>query len=369
MKAVGIILAGGKKSSMGDLASHRNVAAMPVGGAYRAVDFTLSNFSHSGIKKVALITQFNTRSLFDHISSSKWWNFGRKTSGLYIFTPHMLNSDSLSFRGTADSIFQNIAFLKKSNEPYVVITSAEQVVSIDYTDVIKYHEEKGSDITMVCKDLGEADVRDYGVVSLDHNSRMLEFEEKPLFPQQSTISLGTYVIGRQLLIDLLEEVHCEGRFDFVLDILVRYRKKLVVNAYMFEGYWRTIKDVPEFYKLNMDFLNADVRNEIFEANGPVYTKPKDDPPVKYSSTCHVTNSILNGGDIINGTVENSVIFRDVFVGEGAIVKNSVIMEGCTIGNGAVVENMILDKVVSVGEGQQLIGDPENIGVIAKRSIV
>lgn len=369
MKAVGIVLAGGKRSTLGVLTEQRNLAAMPVGGSYRAIDFALSNLSNSGIKKVAVISQHNTRSLMDHISSSKWWDFGRKKTGLFIFTPHMISSETFNYKGTADSIYQNIEFLKKSNEPYVVIVSGEQIAHIDFNKVIKGHEEKEADITIVCKDMKTYDLQDYGVIGLNDENRMIDFEEKPLEPQHTTVSLGIYVIGRELLIHLLEELKSEGRYSFVNDIIIRYRRKLKICGHLFEGYWKTIKDVEEFYKINMDFLKSDVRNLFFKTYPYISTKAKDEPPAKFNENANVSNSIISGGDIINGTVENSVLFRKVFIAEDAVVRNSIIMEGATIGRGAIIENAILDKQVYVSEGQHIIGTSDKIIVLPKKSIV
>lgn len=369
MRAVGIILAGTKKGGLGILASHRNNAAMPVGGAYKVIDFNLTNMSESGIKSVAVISQYNTRSLSDHISSSKWWNFGRKNSGIFLLTPDMLNSDSFSFKGTADAIYQNIHFLTKSTDPYVVITPADQIIRVNYQDVIKYHMEKKADITLLYKDTNDVDLTNYGVMELDEDSRLMNFEEKPLEPQTSNVSLGIYVFERKLLIELLEEIAKEGRNSIVDDIIIRYRKRLKIYGYRFDGYWKAIKDIKNLYQANMDFLNPKIKYEIFEEKSYVYTKAKDDPPVKYSRECSVKNSILNGGDIINGNVENSVLSRKVFVGEGAVIKNSVIMEGCTIGRDAVVENAILDKNVLISSGHKVIGSADDIKVIEKDYII
>ncbi|OON94310.1 MAG: glucose-1-phosphate adenylyltransferase subunit GlgD [Candidatus Epulonipiscioides saccharophilum] len=369
MRAIGIILAGSKKDGLGVLASHRNNAAMPIGGAYKVIDFTLTNMSESGIKSVAVISQYNTRSLSDHISSSKWWNFGRKNSGIFLFTPDMLNADSFSFKGTADAIYQNLHFLKKSTEPYVVVTPADHVLRIDYRDVIQYHIDQQADISVVYQEYHNADLSNYGVMELDENRRLLNFEEKPLEPQSNNISLGIYVFERKLLIALLEEIANDGRYSIVDDIIIRYRKRLKIYGYKFNGYWKTLKNIKALYETNMDFLNPQIKYEIFEEKSYVYTKAKDDPPVKYSRECSVRNSILNGGDIINGNVENSVLSRKVFVGEGAYIRNSVIMEGCTIGRDAIVENAILDKNVLVSSGQRVIGALDDIKVIGKDHIV
>lgn len=369
MRAIGIILAGGKRNSLGVLTKQRNVAAMPVGGSYRSIDFALSNLSNSGIKKVAVISQYSARSLSDHIGSSKWWDFGRKKSGLFLFTPNMLDQEIYGFKGTADAIFQNIDFLKKSNEPYVIITSGEQIYKMDYEKMIKYHEQTNSDITIAYKDMNTYDVEDYGVIGLDENKQMVDFEEKPLNPQFTTVSLGIYVIGRELLIKLLEQLEREGRYNFVSDIIIRYRKKLKIYGYHFEGYWKRIRDINEFYRINMDFLTPEVRRLFFNTYPYIYTKAKDEPPTKFNNQVKVTNSIVSGGDIINGTIENSVVFKKVFVGEGSYIKDSIIMEGATIGKGCIIENAILDKQVFVSDGQKVIGSKDQIILLEKRNIV
>ena len=369
MRAIGIILAGGKRNSLGVLTKQRNVAAMPIGGSYRSIDFALSNLSNSGIKKVAVISQYSARSLADHIGSSKWWDFGRKKSGLFLFTPNMLDQEIYGFKGTADSIFQNIDFLKKSNEPYVIITSGEQIYKMDYEKMIKYHEQNNADITIAYKDMNTYEVEDYGVIGLDENKQMIDFEEKPLNPQFTTVSLGIYVIGRELLIKLLEQLEREGRYNLVSDIIIRYRKKLKIYGYHFEGYWKRIRDINEFYRINMDFLTPEVRKLFFNTYPYIYTKAKDEPPAKFNNEAKIINSIVSGGDIINGGIENSVVFRKVFIGEGSYVKDSIIMEGVTIGKGCIIENAILDKQVFVSDGQKVIGNKDQIILLEKRNIV
>ena len=199
MRAVGIILAGGNNSRMKELSRKRAVGAMPIAGSYRAIDFALSNMSNSHIQKVAVLTQYNAWSLNEHLSSSKWWDFGRKQGGLFVFTPSITSDNGFWYRGTADAIAQNIAFLKKSHEPYVVIASADAVYKMDYNKVLEKHVETGADLTIVCKNAGDkADVSEYGVVSTDINGRVVDFEEKPLNKVGGLISTGIYVIRRRL---------------------------------------------------------------------------------------------------------------------------------------------------------------------------
>ncbi len=366
MKAIGIILAGGNNEKLGALTKKRAVAAIPVGSCYRSLDFSLSNLSNSGVGKVAVLTQYNSRSLHDHLSSSKWWDLGRKQGGLFIFSPYLSDDNSYWFRGTADSIYQNITFLKRSNEPYVIITSGDTVYRMDYNDVIQQHIESQADITIVYKEMTNANMSDYGVLSLNEDNLVLDFEEKPLDPQSNLISTGIYVIGRTLLIKLLETIIPEGRYDLVKDLIIRYRRKLKIMGYRFDGYWKAVNNIGSYFDVNMDFLNKEVR-DIFTKH--IETKPKDEPPAKYNMGADASDCLVGSGSIINGTVTHSVLFRKVYTGEHSVVRNSIIMERSFVGNNCVVEHAILDKEVILSDGKQIIGTPDQPIIIAKGTVV
>lgn len=255
MKAIGIILAGGNNKLMKELTDKRAIAAMPIAGSYRCIDFALSNMSNSRIQKVAVITQYNARSLNEHLSSSKWWDFGRKQGGLFVFTPTITAESSYWYRGTADSLYQNIDFLKSSHEPYVVIASGDGVYKLDYNRVLEYHIEKKADITMVVKKMDDrTEINRYGLVAMTEEGRITEIDEKPLETNLSTISTGIYVIRRRLLIELLEKAAEEDRHDFVRDILMRYKNIKKIYGYKLETYWSNISTVNSYFKTNMDFL-------------------------------------------------------------------------------------------------------------------
>ena len=372
MKALGIILAGGQSDErLKDHCNVRAVSAMPVGGSYRAIDFSLSNMANSNIKKVAVITQYNSRSLHDHLSSAKWWDLGRKQGGLFIFTPFLSKENSYWFRGTADSIYQNISFLTKSNEPYVVIASGDAIYKMDYNDIINYHIEKDADVTIMCKDMAntDKDVHDFGVMELDSDNRMIDFEEKPVEPQSTIASLGIYVMKRTLLIKLLETVVSEARYDLVKDIIIRYRKKLKIYGYMYDGYWNTLNNINAYINVNMDFLKKDIRNMFLTDGAHIETKPKDEPPAKYNSGADAKDALVGSGSIVNGHVYHSVLFRKVYTGENSSVKNSVIMEGSIIGNNCTIEHAIIDKQVVVSDNKEIIGTPEKPVIISKGTVI
>ena len=368
MKAIGIILAGGNNNGrLGVLTEHRASAALPIGSCYRTIDFTLSNMSNSGIGKVAVLTQYNSRSPRDHLTSSKWWDFGRKQGGLFVFTPYTSSTGNDWFRGTADSIYQNMTYLHRSNEEYVIIASGDSVYKMDYRDVLQYHIDKGADITVVYQNMEGKDLTHFGIMQMDENKRLLGFEEKPEQAQTTSASLGIYVISRKLLIDLLQEVVPQGGYGLVKDIIIPYSKKLNIFGYEFKGYWSSIgTGIHGYFETNMDFLKKEVRDVFVNQYPYIETKPKDEPPAKYNAGADVTDSIVGSGAIFNGTVEHCVVFRKVYIDEGAVVRNSILMEGVRIGKNCVVENAILDKEVSISEGQQVIGKSSEEPIILKK---
>ncbi|QWT53968.1 glucose-1-phosphate adenylyltransferase subunit GlgD [Eubacterium sp. MSJ-33] len=369
MRAIGIILAGGNSSRMGELSAKRAVAAMPIVGSYRAIDFTLSNMTNSHIQKVAVYTQYNSRSLNEHLNSSKWWDFGRKQGGLYLFTPTITATNSYWYKGTADALYQNINFLKSAHEPYVVIASGDAVYKLDYNKVLEEHIATGADITVVCKDIqpGEDDINRFGVVKLADDNRVISFEEKPIVAETNTASIGVYVVRRRQLIELLEACAAEGRSDFVNDILVRYKNVKKVYAYKLDSYWRNIGTIDSYFKTNMDFLKKDIRDYFFRQHPDVYSKVEDLPPAKYNGDAVVSNSLIASGSIINGTVEDSVLFKKVYIGNNCVIKNSIILNDVHIGDNCYIENCIVESRDTLRANTVHTGDPNEIKVIVEKN--
>ena len=378
MKAVGIILAGGNSSRMRELTHKRAVAAMPVAGSYRSIDFALSNMSNSHIQKVAVLTQYNARSLNEHLNSSKWWDFGRKQGGLYVFTPTITMENGYWYRGTADAIYQNLDFLKKCHEPYVIITSGDAVYKLDYNKVLEYHIAKKADITVVCKEMDEdADVSRYGTVKMNDSCRIEEFEEKPVLSRSNIISTGIYVIRRRQLIDLIERCAEEGRFDFVQDVLIRYKNVKKIYGYKISNYWSNIATVNDYYRTNMDFLKPEVRKYFFKEYPNVYSKVSDLPPAiqskiddlppaKYNPGACVKNSLIASGCIVNGTVENSVLFKKVFVGNNCVIKNSIILNDVYLGDNTYIENCIVESRDTIRANTRHVGE-DGIKVVVEKN--
>lgn len=369
MRALGIILAGGNSNRMRELSNKRAVAAMPVAGSYRSIDFALSNMTNSHIQRVAVFTQYNSRSLNEHLSSSKWWDFGRKQGGLFVFTPTITNTNSYWYKGTADALYQNIGFLKESHEPYVVIASGDGVYKLDYNKVLEYHIEKGADITVVCKNLAKEpdQLERFGVVKTMEDGRIREFEEKPLVADSSLASIGVYVVRRRQLIELLEECAKEERTDFVKDILIRHKNVKKIYAYEMDSYWSNISDVDAYFKTNMDFLNKEIRDYFFKQYPDVYSKVDDLPPAKYNRGSSVKNSLISSGCIINGTVENSVLFKEVYIGNNCVIKNSIILNDVYIGDNVTIENCIVESRDTIRANTSHVGENGKIKIVVEKN--
>ena len=355
MKAIGIILAGGNNSRMQELSNKRAIAAMPIGGSYRSIDFALSNMSNSHVQTVAVLTQYSARSLNEHLSSSKWWDFGRKQGGLFVFNPTVTVDNSWWYRGTADAMYQNINFLKKRHEPYV--TSGDCIYKLDYNKVLDYHIEKKADITVVCKDMAPGeDVSRYGVVRMNEDSKIVEFEEKPMVSKSNTVSTGIYIVRRRQLIEMLERSAAEERWDFVTDILIRYKNMKQIYGYKMKEYWSNIATVESYYQTNMDFLKPEVRKYFFHDEPKIYSKVDDLPPAKYNIGSDVRNSLIASGCIVNSKVENSILFKKVFVGKNCVIKNSIILNDVYIGDNTHIENCIVESRDTLKANTYYCGD-------------
>lgn len=368
MRAVGIILAGGNNKMMRELSNKRAIAAMPIAGSYRTIDFALSNMSNSHISKVAVITQYNARSLNEHLSSSKWWDFGRKQGGLFVFNPTITSENSVWYRGTADALYQNLDFLKNSHEPYVVIASGDGVYKMDYNKVLEYHIENKADITVVCKDLDSSvDATRFGVVKLDDDNRINDFEEKPVETDVKTISCGIYVIRRRLLIELLQKAYEEDRYDFVKDILIRYKGIRRIYAYKLDSYWSNIATVESYFKTNMDFLKRDVRDFFFRQDSDIYSKVDDLAPAKYNPGSSVKNSLISSGCIINGNVSDSIIFKKVYVGNNCTIKNCIILNDVHIGDNTHLENCIIESRDTIRPNTEYVANDGEIRIVVEKN--
>ncbi|MDA3847688.1 MAG: glucose-1-phosphate adenylyltransferase subunit GlgD [Vallitaleaceae bacterium] len=369
---LGIITTGGRNEQMKDLSAIRSVSATAFGGRYRAIDFVLSNMVNSGINKVGVVTQYSYRSLMDHLGSGKEWDLDRRNGGLFFFPPYLEGVGSGWYRGTADGMYSNMSFLRRSTEDYVLIATGNCIYKTNYTEMLENHIETGADISLLYRNMNDINPQElphYGIVQLDEKGCIADLREKPLHPIGTLASLGVYILKRTLLMELLEEAESHGHYDFVKDIFIKKIGVLNMCAYEFKGYWRSMSSIPLVYNTNMDLLNPAIRKELFDDDFPVFTKVKDETPSKFNEEAKVSNSIIADGCIIEGIVENSVLFRGVKVAKGTHIKDSIIMQDTVVEENANLQYVILDKEVVITAGKELKGEETYPMVVSKGSTI
>ncbi|MDR1816371.1 MAG: glucose-1-phosphate adenylyltransferase subunit GlgD, partial [Clostridiales Family XIII bacterium] len=357
-EAFGIIYAGEEVSNLRELVDTRAIGALPIGGKYRVIDFVLSNMVNSDIRNVGVITSRNYNSLMDHLASGKAWDLSRKSDGLFVLTPFSLRENPGIFRGKVEALKSAMDYIRRAKQEYCVLTGATHVYNSTYDDMMRFHVESGADVTVLYH---KTDVVVHGdgfhdvFLSVDENGVVTEIEVNPTLSELNALSMKTYIIRKDILIYLVDESYSRGEYLFSEDLLRNNLHRIKVMAYEHKGYVGTMRSVAAYYRMNMDLLDAGVREELLASGNPVYTKVKDSVPAKHTETANVKNSLVANGCIIEGNVENSVLFRDVHIGRGACVKNSIILANTAVSEGAELEYTILDKNVNVRPRSRLVG--------------
>ena len=349
MRAIGIILAGGNNNRMRELSNKRAIAAMPIAGSYRSIDFALSNMASSHIQRVAVLTQYNARSLNEHLNSSKWWDFGRKQGGLYVFTPTITAENGYWYRGTADAIYQNLDYMEQFDPDYVLILSGDHIYKMDYEVMLDYHKANNADITIAAMPVPIEEASRFGVMITDGNGRITEFEEKPEHPRSNLASMGIYIFSWKALKESLTALKDQPSCDFGKHILPYCRdngKRLF--AYEFNGYWKDVGTLGSYWEANMELIDIIPEFNLYEEFWKIYTKGDIIRPQYVSGDAVVDRCIIGEGAEIYGEVHNSVIGADVRIEKGVVVRDSIIMRHSTIGEGTQVNKAIIAENVHVG---------------------
>jgi glucose-1-phosphate adenylyltransferase len=371
-KMMGIIFALGDTGNMLELTKLRAASAMPVGGKYRTIDFPLSNMVNADIVNIGILTQYNYRSLMDHLGSGKEWDLDRKNDGLFLFPPYLNQSGTGWYRGTADALFTNLSFLTRSDEEYVVISDGSSIYKTNLNEMLREHLANKSDITVMIKKMSEytsSRLQRFGQVIIDNNNRIIDYAEKPVRKVSDVCSTNVFLLKRELLISLIQDCIARGSYDFIVDIIMKNLGKLDVHGFFYPGYFRNMSTVEEFFGFNMDLLDPDLLTELFINNGRIFTKVKDEVPAKYNDEAEVSNSIVADGCIIEGKVENSVLFRGVTINRGVFVKNCIIMQSSIIELNSTLEYVIVDKQARITENKHLRGEASWPLIISKDALV
>ena len=349
-----------------ELSDNRDTAAVPFGGRYRMIDFVLSNMVNSGVRNVGVLVQDKYRSLMDHLRSGKEWGLARKGDGLFILTPPY--QDSIR-KGDLDNFHCNREYLEKSRQKYVVITGSNMVCNINYMNPLRFHKDHGGDITILYTEDNPTTTDFYNAtfLSMDDSGQVKSMEVGPNKPKSNQLSMDMLIMERTLLIDLMDEAVAKGGYDFLMDCIVRNLPRLKIFGYHHQGYAGRVDSVQSYFKRNMDLLQTNIWEEIFVKAGPIYTKVKDQAPVKYMDSAVVKNSLIANGCIIEGTVENSILFRGVRVHKGAVIKDSIIMQNCEIDENSQLKHIILDKDVLITKDKKLRGSKKYPMIVEKNT--
>ncbi len=343
-------------------------SALPFAGRYRIIDFVLSNMANAGITNIGVATESNYSSLMDHIKSGKPWDLDRKNWGLNILPPSLEKMTYGAIKGNIDMLAGISDFIQRSPQTYVILSLGNSIYNLDFSDVIKQHIDSQADITILYKDMRgveEKELSRFTMIELDDKKRVTDIEVQPYYPKTATASMDVYVMEKALLESIVDECSARGDRDFVKDALVKKMQGLRIYGYEHSGYTDKIDSLKSYYRNNMNFLDKNIRDELFNPENPIYTKTKDQSPTRYGADAVVQNSFVSDGCMIEGTVINCVLSRGVKVKKGAVIKNSIIMQDSVIEENVDLSHVVFDKEVYITKGRKLIGQESYPLAIAK----
>jgi glucose-1-phosphate adenylyltransferase len=350
-----LLLAGGVGSRLNILVQTRAKPAVPFGGIYRIIDFSLSNVMNSGFSQVGVLTQYKPLSLMRHVGTGDPWDFSGRTRGVKILPPSTGAKDSDWYRGTADAVRQNIDFIKSHPAKEIIILSGDHIYQMELDDMLAFHRRKKADVTIGMMIVPMEQIHQFGTGITNDEGRIIEWEEKPEVPRTDLASMGIYVFDTAYLLNLLAEDREE--IDFGMHIIPRAIIRDNVFAYPFRGYWRDVGTIQAYWEANMDILaeSPEISPEIWgiRPNSIPSGRNSDRSPARFMSGCRVNGSMISAGCVIKGEVINSVLSPGVIVEKNAVVKDSIILDDGIIEEGAVVDLSILDKRTRIGKGAQV----------------
>ncbi|MBO4562151.1 MAG: glucose-1-phosphate adenylyltransferase subunit GlgD [Clostridia bacterium] len=356
--AFGLIYTGDASMQLRDLTFSRSVAAVPFGGRYRTIDFMLSDLVNTGIYNVGIIAQRNYHSLMDHLESGKEWDLHRKRDGLFVLPPFVTHDNTGVYKGTVDALRSCMGYIRRSSQKYVVLMGSHTIYNTTYNEMIKQHIASGADITIMynrVKDYDMSEQFDDLRLKMDADGRVTDLALNPAMPETDCCSCDAFVMEKSILEYLVEDAYAHARYDFTSDVLLGSVQSLNIRGWEYKGYVARINSMNSYYRHNMALLDKAVSKDLFSSEHPIYTKIKDEFPARYVGEGRAVNSIVADGCVIEGYVENSVLFRGVHVAPGAVVRNSILMQADDIGENSTLDHMILDKSVTVGTERVLSG--------------
>ncbi len=370
MNAIGIVFSNIHDNELSVFTKTRTFGAVPFGGRYRLIDFVLSNMTNSGITTVGVVARNNYHSLINHLGSGKEWDLSRKFGGLTIYPPYSTTTGKSLYNGRLEALKNVYNYIQRAREDYVVMSDCDVICNIDYSDVLDFHNRLEADITAVYH---RADVS--GLSSKNAVTYRIDGEYNIKtrvgghFSGTQNLSMSMWLLKKGLLLEIIDEAISTGLQSFERDILAVNPAKLKIVGYNFEGYAKQIISTVDFHQANMNLLSSSVRSELFKKDRPIYTRVYDAMPAKYEEGAKVKNSLVANGAVIMGTVEDSVIGRNVYIAKGAKVRKSVLMQGVVVNEGSVVNSALIDKETVIRPRQTVSGSEAFPFVAPKGSII
>ena len=368
---MGLIYTGENDARLRELTVTRAIAAMPVAGRYRVIDFLVSSMVNGGMKNIGVITQKNYHSLMDHLGSGKEWDLHGKNNGLHILPPFLTRENVGLYPGLLDALRSNNNFFIRSKQETLVLSNSNIIYNAHLDELVQYYRDTEADITLLYTTDQSMKRDEYGTyLALDDQGNVTDLEVQPTHPSYDNVYMQVMVIKRELIKDLVDKAVSHGLHSMERDIILRLvqSKSARINAYEYKGKAWQIDSVQSYFRFNMDILDPKMRKGLFREDLPVYTKVRDEMPACYGDDSTVINSLIADGCQIEGTVENSVLFRGVKIAAGAHVRNCIIMQDGQVHEGAYIENCILDKQAVIKRNARLIG-PEAYPIVIGKDVV
>ena len=363
-RIAGIINLDEEQDVLDELTYFRCGAAVPFAGRYRMIDFTISNMINSRIDSIAIFARSKYRSLMDHLEQGKAWDLDRQQGGLFILPPDWNDPTDIS-RGDLKHFHNNMDFINRVQADYLLISGSQNICNINFQEVLKEHKASNADVTVIYKKVDELypEHRFAHKLTVDEQNRVTDIHNAQ---QNQNVYMNMFLLKKSYLYSLVEDCIACGKSNLFLDAIKAKSKEIHIHAHEYKGVHALINSVESYYRNSAKLLNETEHDGLFKEESPIFTKIKNETPTKYFPGSNVQKTLVASGCVIEGQVEDSILFRGVKVGKGAVIKNSIIMQKCTIESGAVLENVILDKECKISFNRMLIGAKEKPFVVAKR---
>lgn len=368
---LGVILAGGKGTRLGKLTHNQAKPAVPFGGRYRIIDFTLSNCVNSGVKNIGVITQYQPLNLNAHIGNGASWGLDDLNAGVTILQPYSNNEGSKWFEGTAHAIYQNIGYIDQMDPEYILILSGDHIYKMDYEAMLDQHKETGASLTVAVIDVPWDEASRFGIMNTDDNNRIIDFEEKPAEPKSNHASMGIYIFNWKRLREVLVNSFTRNQdmVDFGKNVIPYYLKSgESVFAYNFKGYWKDVGTIDSLWHANMEFLDENNELNLQDRTWRIYSRNPIAPPQIIAETAEIKDAMIVDGSYIAGKVDHSILSANVRIQTGSVVTDSVIMPGAKIGKNVTIHRAIIGEGAIIGDDVVIDGTDE-IAVIGNKEVV